>query len=138
MAQYARSPSEGTTPSSTDNALPKDLLRAYLTTTSASHPGLLISRMRGPIWHSPAVILLATPKWATHWFHITGRKMIDREVMDEKENVFVAIPASIAGGILYTMGAGEFLSYGIGFIVRDLARLAKLEAFRKIEMAAQT
>ena len=30
VTQYARSPSEGTTPSSTDNALPKDLRRAYL------------------------------------------------------------------------------------------------------------
>jgi hypothetical protein len=83
------------------------------------------------IWHSPAVFLLATPKWATHWFHNAGRKIIDREVVDEDENVFVAVPAGIAGGILYIMGAGEIPSHAIGIIVRDLARLAKLEPFRR-------
>ncbi len=30
VPQYTRSPSEGATPSGTDNALPKDLRRAYL------------------------------------------------------------------------------------------------------------
>ncbi len=36
VPQYTRSPSEGTTPSSTDNALPKDLRRAYLVRTLAA------------------------------------------------------------------------------------------------------
>ena len=103
-----------------------------------SQPNLTLSNVLKPerthpmrIWHTPAVILLGTPKWATHWFYIAGRTIIDRDVMDEGKNVFVAVPASIAGGILYTMGAGEILSHAVGIIVRDVARLAKLEPLRQ-------
>ncbi len=40
VPQYTRSPSEGATPSGTDNALPKDLRRAYLAIELGQNTGL--------------------------------------------------------------------------------------------------
>ena len=84
------------------------------------------------VWHYPVDLTLASPKWITHYPSITGEKIMNRQLLADR-NFFVSVPSSLVGGILYILGFGEVPAKWLGIILRDFAKLMKFEPFRKNE-----